>query len=126
MRRDPRDPVSGSVIEAAIHVHARLGPGLLESVYAACLVAELRDRGVACVSGTKVPIVWNGRALGQFFRLDLLVAGELIVELKSVDAIHPVHVSQLITYLRLSGLRRGLLLNFNVRRLVEGVRRVSL
>ena len=126
MRLDERDAVSGAVIEAAIRVHQALGPGLIESVYEPCLVHELRKRDIGFVAGMRVPLIYDGVELDQFFRLDLLVADRLIVELKSVQELHPIHTAQVLTYLRLTGHRKALLMNFNVPRLVDGIRRISL
>ena len=126
MRVDARDELSGTVIDAAVRVHRSLGPGLLESVYEACLVHELRKRQVPFAAGLKLPVHYDGVALEMFFRIDLLVNDALVVELKSVQALHPVHLSQVLTYLRLSGHRRALLINFTDSRLVDGVQRVSL
>ena len=114
------------MIEAAIRVHQALGPGLLESVYEPCLVHELRKRDIGFVAGMRVPLIYDGVELDQFFRLDLLVADRLIVELKSVQELHPIHTAQVLTYLRLTGHRKALLMNFNVPRLVDGIRRISL
>jgi len=119
-----RDVLSHSVLGAAIEVHRALGPGLLESVYSACLVHELRRRGVPFERQVKVPVVYMGELMGDHFRLDILVAGALVVELKSVDQLLEIHRAQLITYLKLTGLHRGLLINFNVLRLMNGVIRV--
>ena len=126
MRLDERDAVSGAVIEAAIRVHQALGPGLLESVYQACLAHELRKRAIAFVAGLRVPLKYDGVDLDHCFRLDLVVADRLIVELKSVQELHPIHTAQVLTYLRLTGHRKALLMNFNVPRLVDGIRRISL
>ena len=119
-----RDPVSHAVIGAALAVHKELGPGLLESVYEACLAHELSHRRVPFERGIRVPLVYGGAVLRSYFRLDLLVAGQLIVELKSVEQLIPVHKAQLITYLKLTGHRKGLLINFNVSRLMDGVTRL--
>ena len=126
MRVDERDTVSGGVIESAVRVHQAIGPGLLESVYQACLIHELRKRQVDFAVGLRVPLSYDGVDLDQYFRLDLLVADRLIVELKSVQELHPIHTAQVLTYLRLTGHRKALLINFNVPRLVDGIRRVSL
>lgn len=126
MRRDARDPLSGVVIESAIAVHRAIGPGLLESVYQCCLAHELRKRGVRFETGCRLPLRYDGVELNTYFRLDLLVERELEVELKSVQELHPVHVAQALTYLKLAGLQRALLINFNVPKLLEGVKRVSL
>jgi len=121
-----RDSVSHEVLGAAIAVHRALGPGLLESVYQLCLVHELAARGLEVRRDVRVPICYDGVELDAHFRLDLLVAGELVVELKSVERVIPVHTAQLLTYLKLTGHRRGLLINFNVTRLMDGVSRVVL
>lgn len=126
MKRDGRDTLSGVVIESAIAVHRAVGPGLLESVYQCCLAHELRKRGVSFETGCRVPVVYDGVELETYFRLDLLVERELVVELKSVQELHPVHVAQALTYLKLADLKRALLINFNVPRLLEGVKRISL
>lgn len=124
MRIDARDPLTGRILEAAIRVHRVLGPGLLESVYDACLRHELRKAGLRYTAGLRVPLEYDGVRLPQHFRLDFVVEGEVVVELKAVDLLHPVHTAQLITYLRLSGIRRGLLINFNCHRLMDGVRQI--
>ena len=126
MRPDERDEMSGAVIRAAIQVHRTLGPGLLESVYECCLAHELRKGGIPFALGVRVPVIYDGVKLDQLFRLDLVVADRLVVELKSVQELHPIHTAQVLTYLRLTGHRNALLLNFNVSRLVEGIRRISL
>jgi GxxExxY protein len=119
------DPLTREIIGAAIDVHRFFGPGLLESIYEKALTHELQLRQVAVASQQPVPVRYKGKAL-EDFRLDLLVAGEVIVELKTVDALLPIHTAQLLTYLKLTGLKRGLLINFNVERLVDGIKRVSL
>lgn len=122
---DERDPLSHAVIGAALAVHRELGPGLLESVYEVCLTHELTIRGVPFETGLRVPVIYAGVRLRSFFRLDLLVAGRLVVELKSVAHVLPVHTAQLITYLKLTGHRHGLLINFNVPRLIDGITRLA-
>lgn len=107
-------------------MHRALGPGLLESVYQCCLVHELSTRGISVQRDVRVPIVYDGQELDAHFRLDLLVADALVLELKSVENTLPVHTAQLLTYLKLTGHRRGLLINFNVPRLMDGVTRVVL
>lgn len=118
------DELSRGVIGAAIAVHRALGPGLLESVYETCLQEELRLRGLASVSQLAVPILYKGRQIGPAFRIDLLVEDRVVVEVKAVRALEPVHRAQLLTYLKLSRKRLGLLINFNERTLVDGVRRL--
>jgi len=111
------------IISAAIEVHRNLGPGLLESTYRNCLIQELSLRGLKVASEQPIPVVYKTVKLECGFRLDLLVEDQVIVELKSVEAIAPVHEATLLTYLRLSHHRIGLLINFNVAILTEGVRR---
>jgi GxxExxY protein len=119
--------LSGAVLEAAFAVHSELGPGLMESTYKACLAYELSKRGVQGLAEVPVPVVYDGKRLADVgYRVDLLVENELIVEVKSVEAIAPVHTAQLLSYLRLSKRRLGLLLTFNVVHLRDGIyRRVN-
>lgn len=119
------DPLTEEIIGAAIEVHRFFGPGLLESVYEKALGHELRLRSRDVVCQQSVPVYYKGALLDDF-RLDMVVAGEVIVELKVVTSLAPIHTAQLLTYLKLTGLRRGLLINFNVERLVDGLKRVSL
>ena len=123
---DERDPLSGAVIVAAIEVHRILGPGLLESIYQEALQYELTLRGVPFKFRQPVPVSYKGQKLANDLELDLIVDGLLIVELKSVERLHPIHEAQLITYLKLTGLRKGLLLNFNVMMLKDGIKRMVL
>ena len=116
--------VSGEIITAAIEVHRQLGPGLLESVYRACLGQELGLRGIDHRQEVALPITYKGLALEVGHRVDLLVEDLIIVELKSVERWEPVHQLQLLTYLRLSGRWRGLLVNFNTNLIKHGIRRM--
>lgn len=125
VEREGTDDLTGQVIAAAIDVHRAIGPGMLESVYQACLSDELRQRAIAFEEEVALPITYRGRVLKERFRLDFVVESRLIVEIKSVERLLQVHHAQLLTYLRLGGFRRGLLINFNVPRLVLGVRRVA-
>ena len=113
------------VIGAAIEVHRTLGPGLLESAYHDCLVHELGLRGLPYESEVPIALDYKGYVVGAAYRIDLLVAGKLLVELKSVDRLLPVHKAQVATYLRLMNRKLGLLINFNVSRLKDGVQRVA-
>jgi GxxExxY protein len=117
--------LSKDVISAAICVHRALGPGLLESIYQKALELELRHRGLTARSQVEVPVMYRGQLLGIGLRIDLLVNESLVLELKSVARLDDVHTKQLITYLRCTGLKRGLLINFHGRRLVDGIKRVS-
>ena len=104
-------------------IHSTLGPGLLESAYQACLAQELRNRGFAIRVEVPVPVVYEGTKLEVGYRIDMLVDEVVVVEVKSVDAIAPIHEAQVLTYLRLSGKSLGLLLNFNVLHMKDGIRR---
>ncbi len=117
------DPLSERVIGAAVEVHRHLGPGLLESVYLAAMEYELLGRGMSFVSEFPLPVRYKGAELDGVLRIDLLLEQELVVELKAVETVLPVHCSQVLTYLRLGNFARGLLINFNVTKLVNGVRR---
>jgi GxxExxY protein len=116
--------ITESVIGAAVQVHRELGPGILESAYRTCLTQELRLNGVRVDSEVALPVIYRGARLECGYRLDLLVEGQVIVELKAVHALEELHAAQLLTYLRLSGKRIGLLINFNVPLLKQGIRRL--
>lgn len=117
------DPLTHAIIGAAIAVHKELGPGLLESIYHQCMMIELRARGIAFESQIVIPIAYRNTVLDSGLRLDLLVAGEIIVELKSVESILPVHEAQLLTYMRLARVPIGLLINLNTHLLKNGITR---
>lgn len=118
--------ITEKVIGAAIQVHKTLGPGLLESAYEACLAFELADRGLNVIQQKALPVVYRDVHLDCGYRLDLLVEDSVIVEIKSVDAILPVHKAQLLSYLKLSGTKIGLLINFNVPLLKDGIVRLAM
>jgi GxxExxY protein len=105
-------------------VHSLLGPGLLESAYQACLAHELRTRGIEVATEVPLPVVYEGQKLEVGYRIDIVVEGKVVVEVKSVEAIHPIHEAQLLSYVRLSGIRVGLLMNFNVLHLKHGIKRM--
>ncbi len=115
--------VSNIVIGAAIDVHKELGPGLLESVYEECLKLELESKGIKVETQKDLPLIYKGQNTGKTYRIDMLVDDRVIVELKSVESLKPVNEIQIVTYLRLSNLRVGLLINFNVPVLKEGIKR---
>src|SRR5262245_8292929 len=115
--------VTGQVVDAAMKVHTALGPGLLESAYEACLVYELRKRGVKVEPQVPLPVVYETVCLDCGYRLDLVVEDEVVVELKAVDELVGIHEAQLLTYLKLSGKKVGLLINFNVVHLKNGIKR---
>ena len=123
---EEKDPLTGAVIAAAIEVHRLLGPGLLESIYQRALCHELKLRGMQFQGQRPVPVDYKGVNLGDDLRLDIVVADQLIVELKAMEKLLPIHEAQLITYLKLTGLHVGLLINFNVRLLKEGIKRIVL
>lgn len=112
------------IMDAAYRVHTRLGPGLLESAYEACLAYEVRKRGLAVRIQVPLPLVYDDVRLDAGYRLDLLVEGKIIVEVKTVRSIDRIHCAQLLSYLRLSGCPEGMLFNFNSVRLKEGYRRI--
>lgn len=107
-----------------IKVHSLLGPGLLESAYQACLARELTSRNFQVATEVPLPVVYEGQKLEVGYRIDLIVEGRVVVEVKSVEAIHPIHQAQLLTYMRLSRINVGLLINFNVLRLRDGIKRM--
>lgn len=112
------------ILNAAYAVHTALGPGLLESAYAKCLKRELQLRGVASKTEVALPVEYKGEKVDCAYRLDLLVEDRIIVELKSVAELHPLHVAQLMSYIRIAGHSSGLLINFNVKSLRDGIKRV--
>ncbi|KPL08280.1 GxxExxY protein [candidate division BRC1 bacterium SM23_51] len=129
-RREPipkeLNDVSGAIVDAAFRVHSTLGPGLLESVYEVCLEHELKKRGLEVKRQLLLPVVYEGVRLDAGLRLDMLVEDCVIVELKAVEQMGPVFDAQLLTYLKLTELRLGLLINFNVPVIKDGIKRVVL
>lgn len=117
------EAVGKTVVDAAIKIHRTFGPGLLESVYEHCLARELSKRGLAVHRQAPVPITFDGEELDAAFRIDILVDNCVIVEIKAVELLHTAHEAQLLTYLRLSGHHLGYLINFNVSRLIDGLKR---
>jgi GxxExxY protein len=120
------DRLTEKVIGLAIEVHRQLGPGLLESAYEECVCLELQEAGLAFRRQVPLPITYKSIRLDCGYRLDLLIEDQLILELKSVESLLPIHEAQVLTYLKLSGLRTGLLLNFNSAVLKTGIRRLML
>ncbi|OUD36975.1 GxxExxY protein [Flavobacterium sp. FPG59] len=116
--------ISKIVFESALKVHKALGPGLLESAYEECLFYEVKKSNLKVEKQKALPLIYEGVKLDVGYRIDLLIENKFIVEVKSVEALTDVHLAQLLTYLRLSDCRLGLLINFNVKLLKEGVRRV--
>ena len=118
------DNLSGTVIGCAMKVHSILGPGLLESAYSECLIYELLSQGLRVEKQKPLPLIYDGVKLDVGYRIDLLIEGALVIETKSIDEFAPIHLAQVLTYLRLSKLRFGLLINFNVLHLRDGIKRV--
>lgn len=118
--------ISGEVVDAAMDVHSALGPGLLESAYEYCLAHELSERGLKVEKQVPIPLAYKNIQLEVGFRIDLLVEESLIVELKAVENILPIHEAQIFTYLKLTGCHVGLLLNFNVVSMKKGIKRIIL
>lgn len=118
-----RNEISGAVVDAAMKVHSALGPGLLESAYAACLKHELVKRGLRVASEIPLPVVYDGVKLETGYRLDLVVEDTVLVELKAIEALAPIHQAQIISYLKLSGKPIGLLINFHTLHLKDGIKR---
>jgi len=123
MSEEAYNSITRRIINAAIEVHRELGPGLLESVYTCCLMDELQNSGLFAEKHVLLPVCYKGRKLDKEFIIDILVEDKIILELKSVETILPVHEFQLLTYLKLSGKKLGLLINFNVSYLKDGIRR---
>lgn len=117
------EKVGKTVLDAAFRVHTTLGPGLLESIYETTTAYEIRKSGLTVATQVELPILYDGQKLASGLRLDMLVENCVIVELKSVETMNPVYEAQIMTYLRLSGIRLGFLINFNVKRLKDGIKR---
>ena len=121
--QEQKDPKTSRIIAAALEVHRALGPGLLESAYEECLCRELHLRGVDFKRQVDLPVSFKGWKLDCGYKIDLIVENEIVVELKAVEKVMPIHHAQLLTYLKLSGKRTGLLINFNVPLLTQGITR---
>ena len=116
--------ITGIIIDRAMKVHSALGPGLLESAYRRCLIHELQKNYLTVESEISLPIVYDGLKINAAYRVDIRVEKKVLVEIKAVEKVLPVHYAQLLSYLQLSGIRIGLLINFNVVRLKEGIKRM--
>jgi GxxExxY protein len=124
LTREKLNSLSGAVLDAAIAVHKEMGPGLLESVYQHCMIYELRSKSIHVEGGVAVPLIYKSVALTKDYIIDILVENELILELKAIDKVMPIHEAQLLSYLKLTNRRLGLLINFNVPVLKQGFRRL--
>jgi len=120
------EDVAAEVVDAVFKVHTALGPGLLESAYEACLIHELQKRGLRCARQVAMPLEYDGACIDTGFRLDVVVEDAIILELKAVEQVLPIHQAQLLTYLKLSGHSIGFLVNFNVKHMRDGIRRMVL
>lgn len=116
--------ITAAIVNSAMKVHSTLGPGLLESAYQACLAHELRNRGFEAATEVPQHVVYESQKLEVGYRIDLVVEHRVVVEVKSVEALHPIHQAQLLSYMRLSGIPVGLLVNFNVLHLRDGIKRM--
>ncbi|MGC9386768.1 MAG: GxxExxY protein [Hydrogenovibrio sp.] len=121
-----QDPLTHKIIGCAIEVHKELGPGLLESIYQQCLAYELQSQQLRFQSEHPLPVVYKGHALNTNYRIDFIVEQQVIIELKAVDSINPIHKAQLLTYMKLTGVSKGLLINFNSAILKNGIYRFVL
>ena len=120
------DELTRNVIGCAIEVHKSLGPGLLESAYEQCLFFELRQQGMQVLSQVQLPVLYKGNKIDAGYRLDLVISNQLIIELKAVNKVMPIHHAQTLTYMKLAKIHKALLINFNVIRLVDGIKRFVL
>jgi GxxExxY protein len=123
MNEKTYNELTGQIINVCIEVHRELGPGLLESVYEVCLMDELHRRGLRAEAQVKLPVTYKGKQLNKEFVIDILVEDLILLELKAIETLLPIHEVQLVTYLKLSGKKLGLLINFHVELLKNGVRR---
>jgi GxxExxY protein len=120
------EDITSSIIGSAIEVHKLLGPGLLESAYEECMIYELNKKGLSILKQKPVPVIYKEIKLNCGYRLDLLVENKVLVELKAIEAIHPVHEAQVLTYMKFANIKVGLLINFNILVLKNGIRRFVL
>lgn len=123
MTKTEIEKVGKQIVDAAFEVHSELGPGLLESVYEICLVEELKNRGLLVERQVKLPVIYKGKELQKDFFMDILVEKEIVVELKAVEVLLPVHEVQTLTYMKLADMRLGYLINFNVPLIKQGIKR---
>lgn len=125
MTARPINEITGEIVDAAMRVHSALGPGLLESAYEKCLRFELHRRGLHVTAQVELPIVYDGIRIDSGYRIDLLVEDAVVVEIKTVETLLPIHQAQVISYLKLSNKRIGLLINFHVEHLKDGIKRFA-
>ena len=123
MNKEEIESIGTKIVDAAYHVHKELGPGLLESVYEYCMLHELMSRNLIVRNQVRMPIIYKGIELNKNFVIDILVKNSIIIELKAVEVIHPIHEVQLLTYLKLADKKLGYLINFNVSLIKDGIKR---
>ena len=123
-RKEELEGLGTVIVDAVFAVHSALGPGLLESAYQACLVHELRERGLSVQCEVPFPVTYSTLRVDTGYRVDMVIEGEILVENKALQVIAPIHRAQLLTYLKISGLRLGFLINWNVPRIKDGIRRL--
>ena len=123
MTNEQLNDLSKTILDSCITVHKEMGPGLLESIYELCLIRELEQRGIKATTQVSIPLLYKGAELSKDFRIDILVENEIVLEIKSVEVLLPVHEAQIISYLKLSGKKLGFLINFNVSLLKNGFKR---
>jgi GxxExxY protein len=126
MTKFTEDDISKIIVDCAYAVHKSLGPGLLESSYECCMAYEMEKRGLSFERQLPLPIDYDGHKIETAYRLDFLVENEIIIELKAVDKMQPIHLAQIMTYLRHSKIKTGLLINFNTQYFKEGIKRISM
>ncbi len=120
----PENELGEAILGAAMKVHSGLGPGLLESVYEACLSHQLNEQGLKVGRQISLPVEYGGQRIEAGFRVDILVEDKVVIEIKAIDRFAPIHMAQMLTYLRLGGFKLGYLLNFNVAHMRDGIKRV--
>lgn len=124
MERPELERIAKLTLDCSFKVRTALGPGMLKSAYEACLIYELKKNGLSAISQSMLPVIYDGNKIDAGYRIDIMVENELIIELKAVERTLPVHTAQLLSYLKLSNKNLGLLINFNVPRLMDGIKRV--
>ncbi len=124
MTKEKLNQLGSKILDVCISVHKELGPGLLESVYTYALLKELEFSDIKAIKNLSIPLYYKGYDTGKYYELDLLIENEIVIEIKSVESMHPVYMAQLISYLKLSDKKLGYLVNFNVVKMIEGFKRV--
>jgi len=123
MNKDQFEYVANQIVNASYNVHKEMGPGLLESIYELCLINELKSNNLLVQNQVSIPLIYKGVELSKDFRIDILVENEIIIEIKAVEVILPVHQAQIISYLKLADKKLGFLINFNIALIKDGIKR---